>query len=351
MLSIQNIIPSFRSPERLYSAFFVIIILLLINLNAFAESDIKKEVIFFGYDDYTLTGEAKTKLDKFVSEFNKANNYRIKVTGYTDNKGNQAYNKKLSARRIESVINYLASHGVETKDIDSKNFGSTEGFSNSGDNENSFKLNRRVELSMYEPGLHSESGSDNDDSEKARGSTGNILTMDTKFIIKHELKKIASEKIKFEVPAEINEDESGKVNVVIDDDLVATLSHKLKNNTYKIFETINKIELNGLSLTANDMNITSMKENDSGKWVWNITPEESGLHTVTLVIALKFSTSNGTEDVISLPIMLKAVDIIDKPHFLSEVYRKGLFLIFILIIALGIFTMVSKKNKSINKQR
>lgn len=344
MLSIQNSVPSSSLANIFIAVMLMVPLILSFNVNAFTENNKKNEVIFFLYDDHTLTGKAKNKLDIFISEYKKNNDYHIKITGYSDKKGKPEYNKKLSARRIESVTEYLIAGGIDSKNIKSLNIGSTEDFSNSGDNDNSLELNRRVELSMYRSDFGSQAKSDPEIRDNYGVGSGDILTMDVKFVIQHELKKIASEKIKFDVPEEIYENESDTVNVIIADDLISVLSGKLRNNTYKIFETITSIELSALSLNSNDMNIDSIQENQSGRWVWRITPHESGLRTVNLMISLRFTTSNGAEDVISLPIMLKTVSIVDIPYyFLSDVYRKGLFIIFILIIALGIFTMVSKK--------
>ena len=332
--------------KNLNSTLLILCFLSFINLLAQSAICIPyKQVIFFGYDESSLTSDAMNKLDNFIYEFKRQKHQIIKVNGFTDIKGNPDYNKKLCSKRIKSVVDYLAAHGVNKDEITTNNMGSTDEFAGNSTNEASLKLNRRVELiliSKSEATLKNNTAAginQNDD-------RNDILTMDTRFIIEHELKKLASDKIIFDVPPEITESESDYVNVLLKNDFIDDLNSKLKNNTYKIFEKFRKIELSGLSLTANNIEINKIKDNDSGKWTWKITPLESGLHTISLDMSLNYITSKGDTGMLYVPILLKAVNIVDKPFYrVSVLLRKTIFILFILIVALGIFTIILKKNK------
>ena len=61
----------------------------------------------FDFDKSTMKPTGKQHLDKFANELRGTNYSVVKVTGHADRIGSQAYNKKLSKRRAESVKTYL----------------------------------------------------------------------------------------------------------------------------------------------------------------------------------------------------------------------------------------------------
>ena len=67
-------------------------------------ADIQSSTIYYDYDSYELTDDAKLALDMFCS---KADYQRIKVVGYTCDIGTERYNLELSYKRAESVKRYL----------------------------------------------------------------------------------------------------------------------------------------------------------------------------------------------------------------------------------------------------
>jgi outer membrane protein OmpA-like peptidoglycan-associated protein len=71
----------------------------------------------FATDSAVLTGAAKANLDRFVRENEGVNFKRITIVGYTDSTGTRARNQKLSEARAQSVLQYLRSHGVSSKDF------------------------------------------------------------------------------------------------------------------------------------------------------------------------------------------------------------------------------------------
>ena len=68
--------------------------------------------IFYDFDRATLRPESKTSLDELVKLLNENPNITIELSAHCDYKGSAAYNKQLSQRRTESVVNYLIEKGI-----------------------------------------------------------------------------------------------------------------------------------------------------------------------------------------------------------------------------------------------
>lgn len=68
--------------------------------------------IFYDFDKATLRPESTAALDKLVELLNQNPNVTIELAAHADYKGSADYNKRLSQRRAESVVNYLISHGI-----------------------------------------------------------------------------------------------------------------------------------------------------------------------------------------------------------------------------------------------
>lgn len=65
----------------------------------------------FGFDSSTVRPEGKVALDSFAAELDGTTFVNIKVEGYTDRIGTEAYNQALSVRRAEAVRDYLVTSG------------------------------------------------------------------------------------------------------------------------------------------------------------------------------------------------------------------------------------------------
>ena len=68
--------------------------------------------IFYDFDKATLRPESAAALDDLVKLLNENPNITIELSAHTDYKGSAEYNKRLSQRRAESVVNYLIEHGI-----------------------------------------------------------------------------------------------------------------------------------------------------------------------------------------------------------------------------------------------
>ena len=68
--------------------------------------------IFYDFDKATLRPESAEALDQLVALLNENPNVTIELSAHTDYRGSEEYNKRLSQRRAESVVNYLIEHGI-----------------------------------------------------------------------------------------------------------------------------------------------------------------------------------------------------------------------------------------------
>ena len=100
----------------------------------------------FAFDSDKLDARAMGILDEAANMVKAQPNTRVVLTGYTDSKGTDAYNAKLSQRRATSVKNYLAQQGVPASRMTAVGQGKSFKYDNS--TENGRYMNRRTELSF-----------------------------------------------------------------------------------------------------------------------------------------------------------------------------------------------------------
>lgn len=97
----------------------------------------------FAFDSYALDDKAKGILDEAAAIL-KDRKSNITLAGWTDSKGSDAYNAKLSANRANSVRKYLIEQGVPSSQL--KTVGKGKSFKYDNATEEGRYLNRRVEL-------------------------------------------------------------------------------------------------------------------------------------------------------------------------------------------------------------
>ena len=79
--------------------------------------------VTFAFGKADLKPQAQGVLDGIYGEIAQVKGANVKVAGYTDRIGSDAYNQKLSQKRAESVANYLVSRGVSQHDISATGYG------------------------------------------------------------------------------------------------------------------------------------------------------------------------------------------------------------------------------------
>lgn len=81
------------------------------------------ENIFYDFDKATLRPESKEALDEMAQVLRDNPNVTIEMASHTDRWGTEEYNLDLSARRAQSVIDYLISTGIEPERLQSQGYG------------------------------------------------------------------------------------------------------------------------------------------------------------------------------------------------------------------------------------
>jgi len=103
-------------------------------------------VIYFDYDDFTVRPEFTATLDGHARFLNADRQRRVVLEGHTDERGGREYNLALGQKRAEAVRRALSLLGVTEAQMESVSFGE-EKPARAGADEESYRLNRRVELS------------------------------------------------------------------------------------------------------------------------------------------------------------------------------------------------------------
>ena len=108
---------------------------------------LNESTVNFAFDSSDLTAQAKGNLDKIAKVFINNPNTEIMIYGYTDSKGKDEYNMKLSRNRANAVKAYLVSKGIGTKRINTQGMGEADPVA-TNETEAGRSLNRRVEFAI-----------------------------------------------------------------------------------------------------------------------------------------------------------------------------------------------------------
>jgi peptidoglycan-associated lipoprotein len=109
------------------------------------EPEIALETIFyFDYDDDTLHHGDLSAIKVLAKHIN-AGSQVIRIEGYADERGTEAYNQELGQRRANAVRDLLISMGVSFNRIETVSFGENNPVA-LGSDEAAWQKNRRVEL-------------------------------------------------------------------------------------------------------------------------------------------------------------------------------------------------------------
>ncbi len=116
-----------------------------IQIELLEEKNYVIENIYFDFDKATLKEESFPSLNMLVTTIKANPGIEVCVVGHTDNIGSAKYNKNLSERRAQSVVQYLIDNGVD-KDILNYRGEGQENPKVANDTEENRQLNRRVEF-------------------------------------------------------------------------------------------------------------------------------------------------------------------------------------------------------------
>ncbi len=104
------------------------------------------DLIYFEFDKASLNSDSKDLISEYV-KFAK-NAKAIRLEGHCDERGTREYNLALGEKRAIEVKNYLIIKGVSSSKIKVISYGEEKPI-DINSNENAWKKNRRVEISLF----------------------------------------------------------------------------------------------------------------------------------------------------------------------------------------------------------
>jgi len=111
-------------------------------------SDMAAIKVLFAFNSAELTAEATRTLDELGKALtsDELKSYCFVVEGHTDNVGGEAYNRRLSERRAQSVVRYLKDRfHVEGERLQAVGYGKAQPIADNS-TENGRQTNRRVQI-------------------------------------------------------------------------------------------------------------------------------------------------------------------------------------------------------------
>lgn len=89
------------------------------------EDEFTLEGIYYDVDKADLRAESKNILDTLVNLLNKYPKIKIEIGSHTDCRSDSAYNQQLSARRAQSVVDYLVEKKIKPARLEAMGYGET----------------------------------------------------------------------------------------------------------------------------------------------------------------------------------------------------------------------------------
>ncbi len=105
------------------------------------------EIVYFGYDETTLTKEGMARLESIASHMKENDKLKLQIEGHCDDRGSTEYNLALGQRRSDSVRKFLQTIGIGSDRLASISFGE-EKPAEAGQGEQFWAKNRRAEFAF-----------------------------------------------------------------------------------------------------------------------------------------------------------------------------------------------------------
>jgi outer membrane protein OmpA-like peptidoglycan-associated protein len=106
--------------------------------------------IYFDFGTAKLKKESNPELDKLLKVIEENPRYIIEISGHTDNIGGKEFNKRLSERRAQAVVNYMIRRGQSEGRFLVEGYGEERPLASNDDEEWGRELNRRVEFRVMQ---------------------------------------------------------------------------------------------------------------------------------------------------------------------------------------------------------
>ncbi|MBX2960374.1 MAG: OmpA family protein [Flavobacteriales bacterium] len=82
--------------------------------------------IYYDWDKATLRAESTKELDNLVQILKENTTIKVEISSHTDTRGSDVYNKNLSQKRANAVVNYLVTKGIKKERFKSVGYGETK---------------------------------------------------------------------------------------------------------------------------------------------------------------------------------------------------------------------------------
>lgn len=109
------------------------------------EKPVVLDDVFFDFDRYSLTVEAKATLTRNAEALMANPAKRVKVEGHCDERGTNEYNMALGEKRAKAVVDFYTSYGVPVDRITWISYGEEKPF-DLGHDEAAWAKNRRAHM-------------------------------------------------------------------------------------------------------------------------------------------------------------------------------------------------------------
>jgi len=129
----QSILPMIESEQ-----------IILPKINSANRDEINN--IYFDFNKYHLKEEYSSHLNKLKDLMKSNPDYKLRVIGHTDNVGSEAYNKKLSLKRADKVVEFLVGEDISKIRFEILGMGATHPLVSNDDEKEGREINRRVEF-------------------------------------------------------------------------------------------------------------------------------------------------------------------------------------------------------------
>jgi len=103
--------------------------------------------IFFDFDKATLRPESTNELERLTQLLKDVPTLKIEISGHTDSKGADDYNKKLSDNRAKAVVAYLIGKGIAADRLTAVGYGEEQPIA-TNDTDEGRQMNRRTEFKI-----------------------------------------------------------------------------------------------------------------------------------------------------------------------------------------------------------
>lgn len=106
-------------------------------------SPISVSDVFFAFDQFNLSSEAKSTLEANARELKRVSDASVTIEGHCDERGTKAYNLALGDKRANAAKDYLVSLGVTASRVTTISYGKERPF-DTGSSESAWAKNRRA---------------------------------------------------------------------------------------------------------------------------------------------------------------------------------------------------------------